>query len=1630
MAFLLHYKWFIMRNFIVFFTSVLLVLFTGVSGFAQSCTNTSVSSFQPASGPENTVITINGSGFQFGSGVSAVQFGTTPAIFTIVSDTQVTATVPAAATSGNITLIANGGCLATSPATFTVLSSNCSSPEIYISEIYDAFSGSPGAIELYNPTNATIIFNGQYVLERYGNTTDLNPTNGYTLILTGSIAANSTYLVRSGPAPCNLTINPVMGSGINEDDAIKLRKDGLVIDVVNAPDEKGYTVIRNANAAAPSGTAFVGSQWATNSQESCTNLGMHTANPPVITVPGVLEPESTTVCQNGEAVFSTGVSGSGYSYQWKMLNTSGNWTNITNGGNYSGATSDTFIISNTPFSLNNSQFYCQITSSTCILVTDAAQLTVTVIPAPTVTAIQPTCTITTGSITVTAPTGNGYTYSIDGINYQTSPTFTTLIPNTYSITVQDSNGCISLGTSQTLNAPATAPAAPTVTAVQPTCTTATGSITITSPTGTGLTYSIDGDAYQASPIFNSLPPDTYSITVENADGCISTATSQVINAAPPTPAAPTVTAVQPTCTTATGSITVTAPTDAGITYSIDGITYQTLATFNGLAPATYPVTVKNADGCISTATSQVINAAPPTPAAPTVTVVQPTCTTATGSITVTAPTGTGTTYSIDGITYQTLATFNGLVPGTYPVTVQNAQGCISTATSQVINTAPATPAAPTVTAVQPTCTTATGSIAVTVPSGNGLTYSIDGDIYQISPSFTNLPPDTYSITIQNAEGCISTATSQVINTPPAPTVAPTVTAVQPTCTTATGSITVTAPTDAGTTYSIDGITYQTLATFNNLAPGTYPVIVKNADGCISSATSQIINAEPATPAAPALTAIQPTCTTPTGTITVTVTNAGNTYSIDGVTYQASATFSGLAPNATYTITVKNISGCISTPTSQIINTIPTAPDVPTVSAIQPTCTTSGSITVTPPAGTGFTYSINGVNYQSSVTFNNVAPGTYPVTVKNAAGCISAPTSQTINTAPAVPVNPVLAAIQPTCAVPSGSITVTSPSTGVTYSVDGFTYQASATFSNLAPGTYTITVKNTSGCTASATKVINAVPTAPAAPTVTNVQPTCTVATGSITVTVPTGNGLTYSIDGTTYQNATTFSNLAPGTYSITVKNASGCISAATTQIINAAPAAPATPTLTATQPTCTTATGSITVATPIGLDLTYSIDGINYQATTTFNDLPQGNYIVTVKNTAGCTASATQIINAAPTTPAVPVTDVVQPTCAVPTGKITVTSPVSTFVTYSLDGITYQNSPVFAGLGGGTYTITVKNTAGCTSVSAPISVDAPPAPAPDPGIITGDSVVCADGTLQLANTTTGGVWASSNINIATVDATGLVTAITSGTVNITYTVGTLCTADATKTITIQPLPRPALADAYYICVDNETGEATPIVLNSGLSEALYTFTWSKDGDFLTDTTSSIITDEPGEYTVTATNTITGCIGSDTTTVTTSSLAIASAEVGQDFSASQAITIKVTGGSGDYEYSVDGGPFQDEPYFTGITSGEHSILVRDKNGCGTIELEVFALNYPHYFSANHDGTQDTWNIKGLSSQYNAIIYIYDRYGKLITSVRPGAAGWDGTYNGYTLPATDYWFKILYRSPAGINKEFKAHFALIR
>ncbi|NJB37366.1 T9SS type B sorting domain-containing protein [Croceivirga sp. JEA036] len=143
---------------------------------------------------------------------------------------------------------------------------------------------------------------------------------------------------------------------------------------------------------------------------------------------------------------------------------------------------------------------------------------------------------------------------------------------------------------------------------------------------------------------------------------------------------------------------------------------------------------------------------------------------------------------------------------------------------------------------------------------------------------------------------------------------------------------------------------------------------------------------------------------------------------------------------------------------------------------------------------------------------------------------------------------------------------------------------------------------------------------------------------------------------------------------------------------------------------------------------------------------------------------------------------------------------------------------------------------------------------------------------------------------------------------------------------------------------------------------------------------------------------------------------------------------VVDGTGDYEYAINGGEFQDSPVFLDVPPGENTIIINDKNGCGTTEpLPFLVIGYPKFFTPNGDFAHDTWMVLGMSQLDSAVLYIFDRYGKLLKQLGPADAGWDGTFNGRPLPSSDYWFKLEYNQNEEsvlVAKTVRNHFSLLR
>ena len=284
---------------------------------------------------------------------------------------------------------------------------------------------------------------------------------------------------------------------------------------------------------------------------------------------------------------------------------------------------------------------------------------------------------------------------------------------------------------------------------------------------------------------------------------------------------------------------------------------------------------------------------------------------------------------------------------------------------------------------------------------------------------------------------------------------------------------------------------------------------------------------------------QPSCTGSNGQITLTV-NGGSapyTYQINGGAAQGSGVFSNL-PAGTINYTVTDANACQGQGT---FNVNPPVSITTTATTSQITCNgqNNGSVQLSATGGqAAYTYSQNGVTYQGSNSFNGLSAGTYTFYAKDANGCVGT-VSTTITEPNALTINAIPSAI--TCFGESNGSIVASGNGGTSpysYNLNGGAYGNTATFNNLSAATYVVGIQDANGCTQTfQTTVVE-----PTQVTITGISTASTGNNGTITVTGSGGNmPYTYSINGTNYYSGTLFTNLAPGTYTLYIKDVNGCI---------------------------------------------------------------------------------------------------------------------------------------------------------------------------------------------------------------------------------------------------------------------------------------------------------------------------------------------------------------------------------------------------------------------------------------------------------------------------------------------------------
>ena len=275
---------------------------------------------------------------------------------------------------------------------------------------------------------------------------------------------------------------------------------------------------------------------------------------------------------------------------------------------------------------------------------------------------------------------------------------------------------------------------------------------------------------------------------------------------------------------------------------------------------------------------------------------------------------------------------------------------------------------------------------------------------------------------------------------------------------------------------------------------------------------------------------------------------------------------------------------------------------------------------------------------------------------------------------------------------------------------------------------------------------------------------------------------------------------------------------------------------------------------------------------------------------------------------------------------------------------------------------------------------------------------------------------------------------TSGTQNvkviITNPLNTTCPETIILPFVVNKVPKIKLTGDELICLNLPSFY---IRLTAGILDGTpttdYTYIWKKNGTLLPITTATYDVNSGGVYTVEVKN-IFKCSRTRTITVLESDIAHLNPITVNDLAENNTITVNITG-IGNYEYSLDEpyGPFQTSNVFENVTIGFHTVYINDIKGCGIAKQEVAVVGSPKFFTPNGDGFNDYWNIKGVSKNFNSqsIIYIFDRFGKLITQIQPSDnSGWDGTYNGQLLPADDYWFTLQVED----GRVLKGHFSLKR
>lgn len=1225
----------------------------------------------------------------------------------------------------------------------------------------------------------------------------------------------------------------------------------------------------------------------------------------------------------------------------------------------------------------------------------------------------------TGTVTAIATGGvSPISYSLNpGAQTNSTGVFPNLSINTYTVTLTDANNCQFSSTISIITPSQLAWTNTNVTAN--TCYQSNnGSISATAIGGIGsITYAIaPGAVNNSTGNFNALSAAVYTITVTDANACTLTTALSVTQ--PSVLSWSTLTA-QNACNNQLGTITaIMSGGTPSYTYTLQpGNVTNITGQFNNLGPATYTVTAVDALGCTKSNTFVILQS-------PLITITNssqtiPTCVPGNDAlISVTANGGNGPLlYALSGGGTQLNGNFNNVGVGVYTVAVTDAIGCSVTTVFTITN-----PASPVINGINTPPILCFGNTVTLSVNASGGTAPL---LYTKTPPFqsnsTGIFPlqgaGAYTITVKDANNC--SVSSSVTLTQPNMLIWDSVNNRDVSCFGGSNGLVVSSA-SGGTgliTYLLmPNNVSNTNGSFFGLGIGSYTLTATDLNGCLLTSTFIINQAPPIV-----WNTVQTTGVLCNGASNGTATvNAGGgngtfTYKLQpGNITSPTGVFTNLA-SGTYTITATDVKSCTKTTVVNITmpNPITLNNTISLPASCNPGCNGSAQIGAaggTPP----YTYSLNGITYQASATFNNLCAASYTVTIKDANLCTGTGVFNIITTNGPVALNTTTQSV--TCLGGSnGSITsIISGGTGpyVYTLLPGNTSNTTGLFNALTPGTYTIAVADANGCTISTTTQVNALPPL----LITNPSTTpvsCFGGTnGSLTVSATGGNNVfSFSLNPGNVNNTTgTFNGLSAATYTVQVTDGNGCTKTSSLTIT--------TPTsLQVTNQTTSPVlcfggnTGSLQWQVQGGTGgIAYTLQPGNQSNTTgNYNNLLAGTYTLQGTDANGCSLSGTLVVTQ-PTVLAITAVATTVPSCT-PGNDATATITASggtTPYTYSINGVTFQNSNVITALDVLTYTITVKDANQCTSTSV-VSINPPPTP-----IINSVNTTLAtcvpgcNGSLSV-NASGGTAPLQYQLNNGPLQNNGSFNALCTATYTVIVSDANQCTQASIASVntTLSPQVQNTLINDV-LCFGGNTGSVT-LQINSTALPITYTLLPGN----VTSSNPSFNNLSAGLYTITGVDQ-NGCTFSTFFAVNqppllTFASAFSTPAICNN-GATGTIILQVNGGWGTINLSVspNAGTILSPGMITNLPGNQtYTLTATDANGC-TAQSSVFVANPPAV-----QFTQASSSPVVCNGAANGSIQVQAQggTGTLTYTIQPGgSSNTSGVFNGlngtiYTITVVD-------------------------